>query len=358
MIPILAYKRLLTSVHEHYTVDAQVNMLLEDILDSKYIGIKKKSADIFKYMQHNFFSILFLSIYRAINIPKERRIFYGIINHCLRGIVTGTDNLLDNEYKEMLPLRFPSGADRFRSVMHILLFDRFMFKAVEMAADKGIILRENIDVLHREIFRAIVPIGAEEAEEEGGISSIISPADILSSIHMYKGGKLLCLAFVAPRIIEKEFSSLVETAEKGVYSIGMALQVIDDITDFYDDIKNRKHNYLVSSIYFDGNPAEKESIRKLLNGKKIDKVPVRQVYRNTVSRVMEQTIGEALVGFELLKQSGYWFNRRTALSLIYHIFHLRGVKNLLDLLPDYDDIKLSLGGCHGESTSHTGQASK
>lgn len=54
------------------------------------------------------FSILFLSVYKALGIPQERRMMYGVINHCLRGLVTGTGNLLDNEYKvSSLPMIRP-----------------------------------------------------------------------------------------------------------------------------------------------------------------------------------------------------------------------------------------------------------
>lgn len=350
MIPIIALRKLLVSTYEHYSVEAEVRSLLKDTLESKYIKPVNRSGDIMNYMQRNFFSILFLSIYRALGIPKERRIFYGIINHCLRGIVTGTDNLLDDEYKELLPLNFADDANRFKSVMHILLFDRFMFRVIEQAADKGIIARNDIDTLHRGIFRTIVPIGAEEAEEEGGIRSILSPSDIISSVHMYKGGSLLCLAFVLPEIIETEMTPAVQRARQGVYSIGMALQVIDDITDIYEDIRDKKHNYLVSSIYHEGTNLEKVMLGDLMDSGTANRGRVALAYKKSVSRVMEQAIGEALSGFHKLEEAGYWFDQRTAMAVIRNIFHLRGARDLLELLPSGGNIKLSLGECYGEDT--------
>lgn len=358
MIPVAALKKLLISTYEHYSVEADVRLLLDDTLEQRFIKSKKSSGDIMHYLQRNFFSILFLSIYRALKIPKERRIFYGTINHCLRGIVTGTDNLLDDEYKELLPLNFAADATRFKSVMHILLFDRFMFRVIEQAADKGFIARKEIDTLHRDIFRAIVPIGAEEAEEEGGIKEILSPSDILSSVHMYKGGSLLCLAFVAPEIIETELAAAVKGARRGVYSIGMALQVIDDITDIYEDIRDKKHNYLVSSIYHEGTATEKTMLDNALNTETINNVRVAQAYKKSVSRVMEQAIGEALAGFHKLEEAGYWFDQRTAMAIIRNIFHLRGAKDLLALLPLDGNIKLSLEECYGEDIVYPRTASK
>jgi hypothetical protein len=53
-------------------------------------------------LENNFFSTLFLYSYHRMNIPKPRRILYATVNQCLRGMVTGCDNLLDDEYKKTL----------------------------------------------------------------------------------------------------------------------------------------------------------------------------------------------------------------------------------------------------------------
>jgi hypothetical protein len=358
MMPLYVFQKLLTSLYEHVSVEHEVRKFTEDILEKKYIRKKRAGMEDMKYLQKNIFSILFLSIYRAIGIPRERRLFYGVINHCLRGLVTATDNILDNEYKEMLPLDFPDDAYRFKSVMHILLFDRFMFRLFNSACDSGMISREQAGMLNREIFNSIVPIGAEEAGEEGGVRNILKPAEILSSVHKYKGGKLLCLAFVAPGIIEVELLDSVRQAEQGVFSIGMALQVIDDITDFYNDIRDSRHNYLVSAIYHEGQDHEKEHLMEFLAGKTTEMVAVEKLYGKTLGRVMEQALGEALAGFEMLEKAGYWLNRHNAISLIHSIFHLRGVKYLLDFLPEDHVINSRLGDFHDGSDQYTGKASE
>lgn len=58
----------------------------------------------FEYIsiERNFFSALFLYSYFRAGIPKPRRILYATANQCLRGMVTGCDNILDNEYKKRL----------------------------------------------------------------------------------------------------------------------------------------------------------------------------------------------------------------------------------------------------------------
>jgi hypothetical protein len=40
---------------------------------------------------------------------------------------------------------------------------------------------------------------------------------------------------------------------------GIALQIIDDITDLYEDIENSNHNYLLSIIHHEGNKVEQRN---------------------------------------------------------------------------------------------------
>jgi len=315
--------RFYPSINEHKMAEEEVRRLLRETLDERYIKRDAPQPDIHKYAQKNFFSILFLSIYRALNIPCSRRIMYGIMNHSIRGIVTGTDNLLDGEYKELLPLRFSKVLD-------------------EAVKDRLITLEEKY-LVQQKIFDAMVLIGEEEATEEGGISRILPPAEILSSVHMYKGGNLLRLAFVAPRILEKEHSAELEQVDRGIYSIGMALQVIDDLTDFYSDIRRQNHNYLVSSIYFEGTAAERKKLEAIFVDEAAKTLPIEKEFAESVSRVIERAIGEALTGFDRLHEAGYWINRSQAFDLIKYLFKLRGVKHLLSLLPEECVITLSAG---------------
>jgi len=341
MISLSMVRRFYPSINEHRIVEEEVHRLLSETIDEHYIRPRGNGLSTVQYVRKNFFSILFLNIYRALNIPYSRRITYGIINHSIRGIVTGTDNILDDEYKELLPLRFSEGATRFKSVMHILLFDRFLFRILDEAAEDGHITTAGKYEVQQRIFDAMVPIGEEEASEENGVSGVLPPAEILSSVHMHKGGNLLRLAFVAPRILERELVAELEQVDRGIYSIGMALQVIDDLTDFYSDIERRHHNYLVSSIYFEGTPSEKKKLGHLLDGKTALPAPIENEYAESVSRVMERSVGEALAGFDSLYEAGYWINRVQAMGIIRYLFRLRGVKNLLALLPEHCGTTLS-----------------
>lgn len=342
MLALNGIRELLPSIKEHRRVEAEIHRLLLETLDGKYIGETQRPLGLLKYSQKHFFSTLFLALYRATGIPEERRIFYGTINHSIRGIVTGTDNLLDNEYKEMLPLRFPDGAIKFKSVMHVLLFDRFLARILEDGSARGMLAADQRLAVMDAVFRAMVPIGAEEASEEKGVGRILPPSEILSSVHMYKGGNLLRLAFVAPLLLEKEKVEKLERIDRGIYSIGMALQTIDDLTDFYDDLSNQRHNYLLSCISYEGSAEERQRLGRLAPGNAREFPPVEQAYRESVSRVMRRAIGEALKGFGLLHEVGFWMTMPQALALIKHLFRLRGVAHLLALL---SEDSASLIGC-------------
>jgi hypothetical protein len=333
MLPLAAVRKLFPATAEHQQVEEEVDLLLRGILDSRYIRTKREFPRPLRYAQRNFFSILFLAVYRALGIPREHRLFYGTINHCLRGIVTGTDNLLDDEYKELLPLDFPERATRFKSAMHLLLFDRILDAAVERAAREGLVPRGKTRPLLQAVFQALVPIGAEEAREEAGIHKIISPAAVLSSVHMYKGGKLLGLSFVAPRFLDEERAAPLALADQGIYAIGVALQMIDDLTDFYEDIRNRNHNYLISVIDCEGTPEEKTRLRTVLAASGKEGPPIEDGFADSLGQVMEQAIGRALDGFDLLARAGFPLERPAALSLIRALFRLRGVGHLLAFLP-------------------------
>jgi hypothetical protein len=343
MIPIQVYKKLYTSLKEHRKVEDDLAKQLQEILGEKYISKEKKSRlNPLNYAQKNFFSILFLAVYRAIGIHQERRHYYGMLNHCLRGIVTGADNILDDEYKEMLPLNFPAPAIRFKSVMHILLFDRFIVQITKAMEQQKILGDVDASLLQQKLFDALVPIGAEEAQEEGGVYKILPPAEILSTVHMYKGGKLLCLAFVAPQLVESVYRNELQSAEKGIYSIGIALQLIDDLTDFYEDIHHANHNYLVSSIRYRGNAEEQAAFKKALASGNKNLPSIESQYSESVALVMKEAIGEALFGFELLEQAGFWVNRKQAYDLIKNLFIMRGVRKLLPFFPQEQNIRLTL----------------
>lgn len=330
---LLSLRKLLQAANEHQDVEKAILARFATLLEPRYQSSPKGKTNRLQYLQKNFFSSLFLSIYTAIGIPPQRRQFYGQINHCIRGLVTACDNLLDDEYKELLPFNFPEPAIRFKSVMHLLCLDRILEKIARQAVVDGLIRQHDLEPLLDAIFRAMVPIGAEEALEEGGITEILSPKAVLDSVHMYKGGKLLCLAFAAPLLLEGKHLGPLRLAETGIYQIGMALQVIDDLTDFYEDIQHQNHNYLLSMIHHAGDKNEQHNLSTILQEKGRGEDAVESLFPSTVKKVMAQAIGEALAGFASLETAGYWYKEKQAITIIRFLFTIRGVGHLLAFFP-------------------------
>ena len=331
---LLSLRKLFQSAGEHQQVEEAILARFRDLLEPRYQSSAKARNNRLQYLQKNFFSSLFLSIYTALNISPQCRHLYGQINHCIRGLVTACDNLLDDEYKELLPFNFPEPAIRFKSVMHILCLDRILEKIARQAVVDGLLAPYAVEPLLDTIFRAMVPIGAEEAMEEGGITEILTPKAVLDSVHMYKGGKLLCLAFAAPLFLETERQATLTLAETGIYRIGMALQVIDDLTDFHEDIGNQNHNYLVSTVHHEGEVLEQQVLAAIMNNKGQAQEAVESLFPCTLKRVMAQAIGEALAGFAALEEAGYWYKEKQAITIIRFLFTIRGVGRLLAFFPE------------------------
>ena len=334
MIPtLISFRKLLQASREHQEVEDAILTRFQALLDHRYQAPAPVRAPRLQYLQRNFFSTLFLAIYQSLGITRERRLLYGQLNHAIRGLVTATDNLLDDEYKELLPFALPAPAIRFKSVMHLLCFDRILEGVCRQAVNEGVIAAADLEPLLDRVFRAMVPIGAEEALEEGGVSEILTPAAVLESVHAYKGGKLLCLAFTAPLLLEREHLEALRLAETGIYRIGLALQVIDDLTDFREDLDHKNHNFLVSSVHHQGEPEERERLAACLKTQGEEDEAVEHLFPTTLRRVMAQAIGEALAGFAALRQAGFWYNERQALRLVRFLFTIRGVGHLLPFFP-------------------------
>src|SRR5512137_2732299 len=97
------------------------------ILSESGVRLSEFKDDYFS-LEKNFFSALFLYSYFKAGIPSHRRIFYVAVNQCLRGMVTGCDNLLDDEYKMTLDTDLPIKAEKFRSILDIMVSDRVLFE--------------------------------------------------------------------------------------------------------------------------------------------------------------------------------------------------------------------------------------
>ncbi|RMG68771.1 MAG: hypothetical protein D6710_09715 [Nitrospirae bacterium] len=327
-------KKLASFSRLHREIELTLFDYLKGIVPEGFIFKERKNPLGPGYIEKNIFSILFLSIYDSIGIPDRRQRLYGMLNHSVRGIVTSTDNILDRENKFMLPVRFGKEGF-FPSIMHILLFDRLLYRVLIDAERDGLLSGISAIVVENTLFRALLEIGLEEAGEERGVDEIIKPQRVLAEVHTQKGGNLLRLAFVAPRLIEtdKAIKDRLMLADRGVFSIGMALQCIDDITDIKIDLKDRRHNYLVSLIWHEGRKREKQGLEEMIESP--DRVQnVSETFSQSVAQAVHYAITEAVRGFRILQGAGFWIDAEYAINLLKILFRLRGVSELVRFFPE------------------------
>jgi hypothetical protein len=235
-----------------------------EILRESGICLKAPVEDDFSFRK-NFFSFLFLYSFHKAGIGRHRRILYSATLQCLRGMVTGCDNILDDEYKPTLDSDIPKDAFRFRSVIDIMVSDRVLFQLLLEAG-----LRQEIDVSEvtaaaAASIKTMSRSGMQEATEEMGVREILDPEELLQTVHHYKTGILFRCPWDIPLTIEDLSESEVESLLQGLHNIGMGCQIMDDVVDFMSDLKRKRHNYLVSLIHWGAHGEEKKRLQDLVD---------------------------------------------------------------------------------------------
>ena len=216
-------------------------------------------------LAENFFSALFLYSYHCCNIPPSRRIVYVAVNQCLRGMVTGCDNLLDDEYKKTLETDLPEHGYRFRSILDIMVSDRVLFQILTESGPKHGLTRDKVLAASAATLRTLGRSGAQEAAEENGVHEILKPDDVLEKVHHFKTGLLFQSIWAVPLAVEPIEESAVAHLLEALYRIGMGCQILDDMVDFCGDLQHKRHNYIVSLIHHQANPAGRSRLFDLAN---------------------------------------------------------------------------------------------
>jgi len=226
------------------------------ILQGSGINVLEPTPEYFS-IESNFFSLLFLYSYFRAGIPKPRRILYAAMNQCLRGMVTGCDNILDDEYKKTLDTDLPGKGTRFRSVLDIMVSDRILFSILYNSCRKKVFTPDQVIAATSESLRSLAGSGVQEASEEGGIGDRLTPKKILSDVHHYKTAKLFQCPWAIPSIIEKHGTEGMPVFKDALYQIGMGCQILDDMVDLSKDLRMNRHNYIASLISYGTNFKER-----------------------------------------------------------------------------------------------------
>jgi hypothetical protein len=217
----------------------------------------------FLLLENNFFSAMFMYSYYRLGIPRPRRILYATINQSFRGMVTGCDNLLDDEYKRTLETDLPAKAWRFRSVLDIMVSEHVLFNLIVSASRRGEIPEDRLLPAVNAALRALTRSGAQEAGEEGGTMEALPPETILKAIHHYKTGILFQSPWGVPAEIETLDERKTGVILEALYRIGMGCQILDDLVDLQRDALQKRHNYVASLIYHHQGPDAWASLRSM-----------------------------------------------------------------------------------------------
>jgi len=201
-------------------------------------------------MEDHFFSLLFLYAYLKAGIAPQRRILYVAVNQCLRGMVTGCDNLLDQEYKATLETSLPKEATIFRSVLDIMVSDRVLTQIMFHGFDRDLFTLDQVKSSGKISLDALIKSGAQEAGEEKGVHAILPAKSVLNDIHSIKTGLLFQSPWALPdRLEDKLDGGTCENIKNALFSIGLGCQILDDLVDLIIDLKMKRHNYVVSLFY-------------------------------------------------------------------------------------------------------------
>ncbi len=283
------------------------------------------------FVQDFFFLNLFLSVFEALGVAPERLPFYAELDFCIMGTITAADNLFDDQSKSLLPLRKVAGA-RYSSILQLMCFERLMRRTGDRAVAAGLFGGEAFDRTLKGLIDQMAEIGLLEGSEEGGVSEIPAPREMIDRVHRVRGGMLFGLAFVAPKVLET--GAVLEkmlVAEPAIARLGTAFQIVDDLTDFEFDLERHTHNLLISWIRHNGTAAEKAQLEKLWQGQAPVKGMVEGTFAESARAVLEEARREARSSFETLEKLGFWFPATLADEVVHAIVGLDGVARMTAL---------------------------
>jgi len=196
--------------------------------------------------ERNVFSALFLAVTEALVGPSPRLPLYAMANQSMRAWVTACDNLLDDEYKPVLPFAFGAAGPRMRSVLTVMAADRVLeaFARERFPADAALVAGRTL--------AALAPSALQECEEESTPGEVLPPERVLSDIHARKTGDLFVAPLALPIELDRPDRARVQLADAGLRQFGLACQILDDIVDLPHDLARGRHNLLASLAHAAG----------------------------------------------------------------------------------------------------------
>jgi len=311
--------KLLTLLHKsiknHKKIEEEFFHQFKEFINEEAYASSTEKLPLNRYFERNFFSILMLSIFQNLDIDENKIINYGLSLHSLRGIVTASDNIIDNENKGFVDIHILKNRILKNSMLSIIcqnILNNNIDKLAKTPKEKNSMIYSYTNALYQ------VALGESKRELK---DSIESPDKIIEDIHKKIGGELLQLAFVLPMIADN--SKNLSKAREGIFEIGIALQILDDLCDLKEDLLEEKKNYLFSHILYHNNI----SFNELVNLSKEDEFLKDSRFEKSYHEGIILSIDKALKGFSLLKESGYPINSKESKYILEFMFNNRGLNS-------------------------------
>ncbi|MBN2644344.1 MAG: polyprenyl synthetase family protein [Desulfuromonadaceae bacterium] len=253
-------------------------------------------------LERNLFSTLFIMASEAAGVPRRLLPFYAEVFQCLRAQVTGCDNLLDDEYKSVIPFDLEGGGTRFRSVLTVMTADLVLGRLAAEELEVGRLDLSAARGLFSAVMDVLIPSGLEEHEEESQAQVVVPTVRAMQEeIHYRKTG----LLFEAPvRLVQKmglTDSERVQPVLKALSLFGGACQILDDLKDVADDLNCGKHNIVVSSAFHGVEAQEREVVVRFLDATR--NVALAQTVAQKLPVARQDCVGLALRGFQQAAQA-------------------------------------------------------
>lgn len=220
-------------------------------------------------LQRNLFSTLFIMADEAAGVAVEKLPFFALVNQCLRSQVTGCDNLLDDEYKSVIPFKLDGSGTRFRSVLTVMTADMVLGRLVAAEIAAGRLAASSGQRLLAAVLAVLIPSGIEEHEEESQTTVQIPSVQVmLEQVHYRKTG----LLFEAPLRLAVHMGEACAAQRDQVLQalsvFGIGCQILDDLEDVGDDLLFGKHNIVISAACYGDNADERQRVQNYLTAQR------------------------------------------------------------------------------------------
>ncbi len=301
-------KQLLKSNKIYNTVIKDVRKDLSEL--SFFDKIEIPEENLKENFKKNFFSIFMLSLIEFLEAEREDIIKYGKCLFYLRGIITCTDNIIDNESKGAI---FLNGIEE--EITQNTLLTLLLQKNLEKIIFELDIKNAGIS---NKVLESVYLIAKSEGMRERAVYKEYPDYKFISrKIHSGIGGELLKIGVLVPLYREK--NDKFKAVSDILYNLGLSLQGLDDLCDMEEDFCAGKIN-LATSFFMDKLQVDEETAVNL----DIFTTPVTEEY-------LKEIIGYSMDSFRMLEELGYPINKKIGMKLLSHLFKIRGLGDLWNI---------------------------